>query len=94
MPTIESPDVTALRQMIDAADHFLRAGKPFAARQICSLASSIIGEGSLDLIGWEGLGEDIDHLQAHLDSLPEDSHESADQESERRLALDRRLRGE
>ena len=94
MPTVESPDVTALRQMVDAADHFLKTGKLSATRNICALSMSILAENPLDLTGCEGLDNDIDQLQTHLDSLPEDSHESTDQELERRLALDRRMRGE
>ena len=94
MPTVESPDVTALRQMTDAAEHFLQSGRHSATRKICGLVASILEESLLDLTGHEELRNAIDRISARLASTPEDSHESTDQELERRLALDRRLRGE
>jgi hypothetical protein len=55
MATRESPDVQAIRKLVEAASSFSKRGNHSDAARITFLAESIVDEGSLDLDGFEGL---------------------------------------
>lgn len=64
--TTESPDVQAIRKLVEVAKSFSERGNHSAASKISYLAEAIVNEGQLDLDGFESLHADIEKEHARV----------------------------